>query len=107
MTRAAVKVLASPLRRCILTQKVLPKGAPRLFVAVLLSADQSGQTEMMVQLKLARLPAGKGSAQLILTPSSIIHPRFSHPLPGKGAWVMCWKDAVDALAAKGAFCPLA
>ncbi|ORY88668.1 hypothetical protein BCR35DRAFT_329907 [Leucosporidium creatinivorum] len=78
-------MLSSPLRRCILTQKVLPK-------------------DLMVQLKLARLPSQSTEPpRLILTPSSLLHPRFAPPMAGKGAHVMCSKDALDALARKGSY----
>jgi hypothetical protein len=101
-----VKILASPLRRCILTQKVMPKGAsfPYLVHSSQLTRCSS-DTDLMVQLKLAGTPSSPAgpSPRLVLTPSSILHPRFSLSLPGKGAWVACWKDAVDSLAQKGEF----
>ncbi|GAA5917084.1 hypothetical protein JCM5296_000015 [Sporobolomyces johnsonii] len=79
-------MLSSPLRRCLLTQKVLPK-------------------DLMIQLKLTRLPPAppSSSARLVLTPSSVLHPRFSLATHGKGAWVSCWRDAVDTLSKKGSY----
>ncbi|GAA5967499.1 hypothetical protein JCM21900_000387 [Sporobolomyces salmonicolor] len=79
-------MLSSPLRRCLLTQKVLPK-------------------DLMIQLKLTRLPPvpPSASARLVLTPSGVLHPRFSLAMHGRGAWVSCWGDAVDTLSKKGSY----
>lgn len=77
---------------------------------------------MMVRFELARPltatlaePAAAGtqnkvdrSRQLVLEPSRVLHPRFDPATAGqagqtrgKGLWVACWSEAVEALAKKG------
>lgn len=48
--------------------------------------------------------------QLLLEPSRILHPRFDPAVAGqggqttgKGLWVTCWSEAVEALARKGSY----
>ncbi|KAK4330857.1 hypothetical protein RTBOTA2_006764 [Rhodotorula toruloides] len=84
-----LKMLSSPLRRCILTQKVLP-------------------SDMMVRFELTRpppTPAGP-SPRLVCQPAKMMHSRFedrSQGTTGKGMWVACWRSAVERLAQKGAY----
>lgn len=56
---------------------------------------------MMVQLKLARSSAEGPRPKLAFTPNRVLHPRFAVNLPGKGAWVVCWKEGMEALRRKG------
>ncbi|KAM0749567.1 hypothetical protein T439DRAFT_327248 [Meredithblackwellia eburnea MCA 4105] len=83
-------MLSSPLRRCILTNQVLP-------------------SDLMVQLKIVKSRPSTDTGKtgrvpsLLFTPSKILHPRFSVPPHGKGAWILCWNDAVQSLAKKGAY----
>ncbi|GAA5916467.1 hypothetical protein JCM6882_006466 [Rhodosporidiobolus microsporus] len=82
-------MLSSPLRRCLLTNKVLP-------------------TDLLVKFALVRpppIPFSSPSNRMHLVPSGLLHPRFDphHRTRGKGGWVTCWKDAVEALAHKGSY----
>ncbi|GAA5897624.1 hypothetical protein JCM8208_000215 [Rhodotorula glutinis] len=86
-----LRILSSPLRRCLLTNKVLP-------------------CEMMVRFELTRPPSPSPSSpsRLVLQPSRILHPRFEDRLSrqgstGKAMWVTCWADAVAVLAQKGSY----
>ncbi|GAA5852886.1 hypothetical protein JCM9279_006214 [Rhodotorula babjevae] len=89
-----LRILSSPLRRCLLTNKVLP-------------------CEMMVRFELTRPPSPTSSStsspsRLVLQPSRILHPRFEDRLSrqgstGKAMWVTCWSDAVAVLAQKGSY----
>ena len=57
---------------------------------------------MMVQLKVARHIREDGTRpELTFTPNRVLHPRFAVNLPGKGAWVVCWKKGMEALKQKG------
>ncbi|KPV72845.1 uncharacterized protein RHOBADRAFT_46435 [Rhodotorula graminis WP1] len=87
----SLRVLSSPLRRCLLTNKVLP-------------------CEMMVRFELARPPSTSTSSnsRLVLQPSRVLHPRFEDRLSrqgstGKAMWVTCWAEAVAVLAQKGSY----
>ncbi|GAA6030586.1 hypothetical protein JCM8097_006221 [Rhodosporidiobolus ruineniae] len=84
-----VNALASPLRRCLLTNKVLPRDLLVRFELVKRSNSVNSPT----------------SSHLHLVPSGIIHPRFvvNSGTRGKGLWVTCWKEAVEALAKKGSY----
>ncbi|GAA6054010.1 hypothetical protein JCM3770_002416 [Rhodotorula araucariae] len=83
-------MLSSPLRRCLLTNKVLP-------------------SDLMVRFELTRPPASPSSnARFLLQPSRILHPRFEdrrsrEGATGKAMWVTCWSEAVSTLAQKGSY----
>ncbi|GAA5990812.1 hypothetical protein JCM11641_005179, partial [Rhodosporidiobolus odoratus] len=87
-----IKILSSPLRRCALTNKVLPK-------------------DLLVRFELTRPPPPTSPAsgttsnsRLVLTPSRMLHPRYEDhgKTRGKGLWVTCSREAVEGLANKGA-----
>ncbi|GAA6009464.1 hypothetical protein JCM10207_003791 [Rhodosporidiobolus poonsookiae] len=85
-TASKTHILSSPLRRCLLTNKVLPRA-------------------LMLRFELVRPPSLAHSSRLFLVPSDILHPRFT-PLEqskGKGLWVTCWREAVETLAKKGSY----
>ncbi|GAA5852067.1 hypothetical protein JCM8547_000147 [Rhodosporidiobolus lusitaniae] len=82
-------MLSSPLRRCLLTNKVLP-------------------SDLLIRFEFVRPPPTSSlpsSSRLSLSPSGILHPRFDahHRARGKGMWVTCWKEAIEALAKKGSY----
>ncbi|GAA5838605.1 hypothetical protein JCM3766R1_006029 [Sporobolomyces carnicolor] len=86
-----LRVLKGSLRRCLLTQKVLP-------------------VDMMIPLKqlsipsnLARASKGFQAGGMVLLPKGIQHPRFEEKVGGKGAWVMCHHRALQQLALKGSY----
>ncbi|GAA5988594.1 hypothetical protein JCM10908_003633 [Rhodotorula pacifica] len=98
-----LRILSSPLRRCMLTNKVLP-------------------CDTMLRFQLTRPPpsteppstgrnkADRTKQQLLLEPSKVLHPRFDPAAAGsggqttgKGLWVTCWSEAVEALAKKGSY----
>lgn len=64
-----VSMLASPLRRCVVTSTVMPKGEANL-------------TDFLVQLKAVHVPRG-----LAYVPDGVLHPRFARRRLGKGVWV--------------------
>ena len=78
----------------------------------------------MIQFKIARLPnpslsassstaTSEENARRVLDslerqptyflPSNLQNPRFEVAKGGRSAWVICWKSAVNMLAAKGLF----
>ncbi|SCV67331.1 BQ2448_5977 [Microbotryum intermedium] len=78
-TNVDLSILASPLRRDLLTRKVLPK-------------------DLMIQFKLIQTETTPSS--LHITPTSLLHPRFSDPHPGRSVYTLCWTDAVRLLSEK-------
>ncbi|GAA6012756.1 hypothetical protein JCM11491_002551 [Sporobolomyces phaffii] len=79
-----LRILAGSLRRCLLTQKVLP-------------------TDMMIPLKQLALPSRAGRPGLVLVPKGIQHARFEEKVGGKGSWVMCHHLALEQLALRGSY----
>ncbi|KAK4047810.1 hypothetical protein OIV83_005152 [Microbotryomycetes sp. JL201] len=74
-------MLASPLRRCLVTQRVLPK-------------------DLLIKLKVARLP-GSETLQPVIVPDGVLHPRFVQTKHGKGAYIACRKSIVERMVQKG------
>ncbi|SCZ96501.1 BZ3500_MvSof-1268-A1-R1_Chr8-2g10240 [Microbotryum saponariae] len=81
-----LSILASPLRRDLLTREVLPK-------------------DFLLQFKLLQDPAPKPSSTstLHLTPTSLLHPRFSDSQPGRSVYALCWKEGVRLLCEKKSY----
>ncbi|GAA5958672.1 hypothetical protein JCM10213_008030 [Rhodosporidiobolus nylandii] len=82
-------MLSSPLRRCLLTNKVLP-------------------SDLLIRFELVRPPSSSSpssSSRLFLMPSGLLHSRFDalNRARGKSLWVTCWKEAVSVLAKKGSY----
>uniref|UniRef100_V5GEX6 Uncharacterized protein n=2 Tax=Kalmanozyma brasiliensis (strain GHG001) TaxID=1365824 RepID=V5GEX6_KALBG len=71
-------MLAAPLRKCIVTSRILP-------------------TSLMLQLKPVTLPNSTtaipskskraGSERIVMLPDQILHPKFARKKPDKGLWV--------------------
>ncbi|KAI3628328.1 hypothetical protein CBS14141_000031 [Malassezia furfur] len=59
-------MLASPLRRCIVTHAVLPNA-------------------LMIQLKAAKIPGDQ--AEYTILPDAILHPQFAQKKLGRGMWI--------------------
>lgn len=81
-------MLATPLRKCIVTTKVLP-------------------TALMVQLKPLRLPPAPGSAKSnsteIMMPDHILHPKFKQPRKGKGCWISIHAGILEHARKRGVY----
>ncbi|KDE06235.1 hypothetical protein MVLG_03394 [Microbotryum lychnidis-dioicae p1A1 Lamole] len=78
-----LSILTSPLRRDLLTRKVLPK-------------------DFLLQFKLLQ-PKPSSTSTLPLTPTSLLHPRFSDPQPGRSVYALCWKEGVRLLREKKSY----
>ncbi|GAA5872392.1 hypothetical protein JCM3774_004508 [Rhodotorula dairenensis] len=100
-------MLASPLRRCLLTNKVLPSDMMVRFELTRPSGSAIVAEPAATAAAVRRNKVVDRSKQLVLEPSRVLHPRFDPAAAGhtrgKGLWVTCWSDAVQALAKKGSY----
>jgi hypothetical protein len=79
------------VRQCIVTRNRLPSGEPfdpSKLIAVFLIA-----------LRPAILP--RDPSKLYLLPDGVLHPRYAQPKTGKGYWVTCRRDVLEALHSPG------
>ncbi|KAI0787095.1 hypothetical protein BC629DRAFT_1593623 [Irpex lacteus] len=72
-----LRMLASPMRRCIVTNTVQP-------------------ADFMVRVAAMSVPASNSSDYTTaLFPDGVEHPRYRGKRAGNGRWVLCYKDAVE------------
>ncbi|KAJ9474161.1 hypothetical protein PHBOTO_004219 [Pseudozyma hubeiensis] len=82
-----LSMLSHPLRKCIVTSKILP-------------------TSLMFALKPITLPpspASKGQDRIVMLPDSILHPAKARRKTGKGVWVTLDPRVCKRLVEKGAW----
>ncbi|KAF8803674.1 hypothetical protein BYT27DRAFT_7108919 [Phlegmacium glaucopus] len=85
-----LRMLASPLRQCIVTNRVLPSDFLIRLAAM--------------RVPTSRLPSG-GKApgpQGLLAPDGILHSKYTHRKAGRASYILCWRGAVLKLQ-KGSF----
>lgn len=84
------RMLASPLRRCVVTRKVMPLDLmvqlKPVYLPPLESASNSRDFTAASSVSAMRLSARSGLEEAFL-PDRILHPRLSPPKPGRGLWV--------------------
>ncbi|SGY89707.1 BQ5605_C039g11764 [Microbotryum silenes-dioicae] len=101
-----VSILTSPLRRDLLTRKVLPKGTllppPTNSTKPWFSSLLPRNADFLLQFKLLQ-PKPSSTSTLPLTPTSLLHPRFSDPQPGRSVYALCWKEGVRLLREKKSY----
>ncbi|GAA5857829.1 hypothetical protein JCM5353_005862 [Sporobolomyces roseus] len=96
-TNPYLRILNSSLRRCLLTQKVLP--IHMLIPLRQLSLPPSTSPSSSPPPKKSRSSDGG----MVLLPKGIQHSRFEEKVGGKGSWVLCHSLALEQLATKGSF----
>lgn len=80
-------MLATPLRRCIVTHATLPKGTENVT-----------DPDFMLQIKPMIVPAALDAPEtLAMLPDGILHPRFSQKKLGMGAWVTAHPFVIEQL----------
>ncbi|KAF7352945.1 hypothetical protein MVEN_01261900 [Mycena venus] len=77
-----LRMLASPLRRCFLTERYLP-------------------SDFMIRLAAFHVPQRlqqkrKGATQMLF-PDGLQHPKFKKSRAGHGTYIMCWREALTIL----------
>lgn len=81
-------MLATPLRKCIVTTKVLP-------------------TALLVQLKPLRVPpkpeSGKTNNTEVMMPDQVLHPKFQAVRRGKGGWICLDAGIVEHARKRGVY----
>ncbi|EIN10575.1 hypothetical protein PUNSTDRAFT_142555 [Punctularia strigosozonata HHB-11173 SS5] len=74
-----LRMLASPVRCCMMSDRSLPN-------------------DFLVRLAAVRLPTPRGAREAtLLVPDGLQHPRYTNKRVGKGRYVVCRASAVDAL----------
>jgi hypothetical protein len=102
-------MLASPLRRCIVTNRTLPSGESFFFDDNILFITLYQLLDFLIRLTGMRVPAShlsiEGNASGIrglLAPDGILHSRYTHRKAGRASYILCWRPAVLKLQ-KGSF----
>lgn len=100
----SVRMLASPIRACLVTRSHLPNGwFCRSFILVIIYIYYA---DFLVRLVAARMPASRVSSTIrnIIVPDGIEHPRFKSKKSGFGWHVVCRKETIDTLSVRGSYC---
>ena len=94
-------MLASPLRKCIVTNRALPSGEFFLMTVFIHSLTT---IDFLIRLAATRVPAshtGNGP-QGLLVPDGLLHSKYTHRKAGRASYILCWREAVLKLQ-KGSF----
>lgn len=106
MSRYTVRMLSSPMRTCILTQRRVPTGKPQLDRWY---PGSPSTQDFMIRVAPMRLPKSRlnPKAPLItLIPDGLQHPKFRVRKSGKSAYIICWKGAIEETAQRGRYMTL-
>ncbi|TDL29698.1 hypothetical protein BD410DRAFT_36585 [Rickenella mellea] len=80
-----LRMLASPVRKCILTRRFLP-------------------SDFLLRLAIVRMRSSRISARkTLLVPDGLQNSKFKGRILGEGRYVLCWKDAIESLVERGIF----
>lgn len=100
-------MLASPIRKCIITDRYLPTGKPlsnsKPQTNLLVFVDFLIRLSLMrVPLKLQKDPK-PGVIQTVLVPDGLQHSKFTARKSGRATYVLCNKDSISMLIETGTY----
>jgi len=105
---SSVRMLASPLRQCIVTNRALPSGENfdnhiYSFLNIIPTIDFLIRLAAM-RVPTSRLPSGSKAPgpQGLLAPDGLLHSKYTHRKAGRASYILCWREAVLKLQ-KGSF----
>ncbi|KAJ6629142.1 hypothetical protein B0H10DRAFT_2428536 [Mycena sp. CBHHK59/15] len=87
-----LRMLASPIRQCILTDRYLP-----MDFMIRLAPMQ------LVRPPTTAVARSNVHKSLVLLPDGLQHPRFKVRRSGKGAYLVCWKDSLELIITRGKY----
>ena len=98
----AVRMLASPMRRCMETGWALPRG-PSPYLCHTFFRRLRTHTDLMVQFASALIPGEQ--RKMVFLPVGLEHRSIRPHRGGKNHYVFCWKSAVATLLKSGMLHP--
>ncbi|CAO1630083.1 unnamed protein product [Parajaminaea phylloscopi] len=93
------RMLASPLRKCVVTREIMPMDLMIQLKAVYLppSEDESVHSEEPSSHTPTTRPSPRSGFEEAFLPDRILHPKFSPLKPGRGVWVAANRKIVANL----------
>lgn len=105
-----LQMLSHPLRKCIVTQKVLPTSLMVQLKAVTLppspSPTPSPSTSTSTQRiapSTAAAPAAKAQERIVMLPDQVLHPKYVPRKVGRGVWCMLDPRVVGKMQERGSW----
>ncbi|KAJ8463518.1 hypothetical protein ONZ45_g17555 [Pleurotus djamor] len=98
-----LRMLASPLRKCIFTDRYLPSDFMIRLAPMKIPAHRHDNMNVPEQQKSkleSKLPMD-GPSRIIPVPDGLEHPRFKIRRSGSAAYITCWNDAIPQLFLRG------